>query len=47
MLEIADKDLIGFFDKLYIGTNSNIKSKKTNENNKKKIGFFMLFFIWY
>ena len=47
ILEITDKDLIRFFDELYIKTNSNTKSKKTNENNKKKIGFFMLFFIWY
>src|SRR6266542_766216 len=37
MLETADKDLIGFFDELYIGTNPNTKSNKTNESNKKKL----------
>src|SRR4051812_14957568 len=37
MLEIADKDLIGFFDELYMGTNSHTKSDKTNENNRKKL----------
>ena len=37
MLEVADKDLIGFFDKLYIGTNPNNKINKTNESNKKKL----------
>ena len=37
MLEIADKDLIGFFDELFIGTNPNTKNNKTNENNKKKL----------
>src|SRR5436190_11882556 len=37
MLEIADKDLIGFFDELYAGTNPNTKSDKTKENNKKKL----------
>ena len=35
MLETADKDLIGFFDELYIGTNPDTKSNKTNESNKK------------
>ncbi|PKY59821.1 hypothetical protein RhiirA4_482907 [Rhizophagus irregularis] len=37
MLETADKDLIGFFDELYAGTNPNTKCDKTNENNKKKL----------
>ena len=37
MLEEADKDLIGFFDKLYAGTNPNKKIHKTNESNKKKL----------
>jgi hypothetical protein len=37
MLETADKDLIGFFDELYAGTNPSTKSEKTNENNKKKL----------
>ncbi|UZO00479.1 uncharacterized protein OCT59_011610 [Rhizophagus irregularis] len=37
MLEAADKDLVGFFDELYIGTNPHTKSDKTNENNKKKL----------
>src|SRR6266540_3729397 len=37
MLETADKDLIGFFDELYIGTNPNTKSNKTNGSNKKKL----------
>src|SRR5437016_12050040 len=37
MLETADKDLIGFFDELYMGTNPHTKSDKTNENNKKKL----------
>ena len=37
MLETADKDLVGFFDELYAGTNPNTKSDKTNENNKKKL----------
>src|SRR6266511_214156 len=37
MLEKADKDLIGFFDELYAGTNPNTKSYRTNENNKKKL----------
>ena len=37
MLEAADKDLIGFFDELYIGTNPNNKINKTNESNKKKL----------
>src|SRR6266508_3401793 len=37
MLEKADKDLIGFFDELYAGTNPNTKSYQTNENNKKKL----------
>src|SRR5215216_6556868 len=35
ILEIADKDLVGFFDELFIGTNPNTKNNKTNENNKK------------
>ena len=35
MLETADKDLIGFFDELYAGTNPSTKSKTTNNNNKK------------
>ncbi len=37
MLETADKDLIRFFDELYIETNSDTKSNKTNESNKKKL----------
>src|SRR2546421_675161 len=37
MLEKADKDLIGFFDELYAGTNPSTKSETTNENNKKKL----------
>ena len=37
MLETTDKDLIGFFDELYAGTNPNTKSDKTNENNQKKL----------
>jgi hypothetical protein len=37
MLEIEDKDLIGFFDELYEGTNPNTKSDQTNNNNKKKL----------
>ena len=37
MLETTDKDLVGFFDELYAGTNPNAKSDKTNENNKKKL----------
>ncbi|GBC30562.2 hypothetical protein GLOIN_2v1880440 [Rhizophagus irregularis DAOM 181602=DAOM 197198] len=37
MLETADKDLIGFFDELYAGTNPNTKSETTNNNNKKKL----------
>src|SRR6266498_675292 len=37
MLEKADKDLIGFFDELYAGTNPNTKSYQTNENNKNKL----------
>ncbi|UZO15892.1 uncharacterized protein OCT59_007302 [Rhizophagus irregularis] len=37
MLETADKDLIGFFDELYVGTNPNTKSETTNNNNKKKL----------
>ncbi|CAB4375737.1 unnamed protein product [Rhizophagus irregularis] len=36
-LEIADADLIGFFDELYEGTNPASKSEKTNNNNKKKL----------
>jgi len=36
-LEIADKDLVGFFDELFIRTNPNTKNNKTNENNKKKL----------
>ena len=43
MLETADKDLIGFFDELYAGTNPNAKSDKTNENNKKKLVFLYYF----
>src|ERR1044071_2869000 len=37
MLETADKDLIGFFDELYTGTNPSTKSETTNNNNKKKL----------
>src|SRR6266516_915920 len=37
MLEMADINLIGFFDELYKGTNPNNKSEKTNNNNKKKL----------
>ena len=37
ILEIADADLIGFFDELYEGTNPANKSEKTNNNNKKKL----------
>jgi len=37
MLEMADINLIGFFDELYKGTNPNTKSEKTNNNNKKKL----------
>ena len=37
MLEMADTNLISFFDELYKGTNSNTKSEKTNNNNKKKL----------
>ena len=37
ILEIADADLIGFFDELYEGTNPANKSGKTNNNNKKKL----------
>src|SRR6266542_56890 len=37
MLEIADKYLIRFFDELYIRTNSDTKSNKINESNKKKL----------
>ncbi|UZO16839.1 uncharacterized protein OCT59_008208 [Rhizophagus irregularis] len=33
----TDKDLIGFFDELYAGTNPNTKSETTNNNNKKKL----------
>ena len=43
MLETADKDLVSFFDELYTGTNPNTKSDKTNENNKKKLGFLCYF----
>src|ERR1044072_2105001 len=32
MLETVDKDLIGFFDELYAGTNPNTKSEITNNN---------------
>src|SRR5207248_5446606 len=32
-----DADLISFFDELYKGTNPNTKSRKTNNNNKKKL----------
>jgi len=35
MLEIANKDLIRFFDELYIRTNSDTKSNKINKSNKK------------
>jgi len=44
MLETADKDLIGFFDELYAGTNPSTKSDKTNENNKKKLVSLCYFF---
>ena len=44
MLETADKDLIGFFDELYAGTNPNTKSNKTNEINKKKL-FSLCYFL--
>ena len=37
MLETANKSLIRFFDELYIETNSDTKSNKTNESNKKKL----------
>jgi len=37
MLEMADANLIGFFDELYKGTNPNTKSEMTNNNNKKKL----------
>src|SRR6266511_1053531 len=37
MLEVADANLIGFFDELYEGTNPHTKSEKTNNNNKKKL----------
>ncbi|PKY57661.1 hypothetical protein RhiirA4_478870 [Rhizophagus irregularis] len=37
MLEMADADLVGFFDELFEGTNPNTKSEKTNNNNKKKL----------
>src|SRR5436305_5383666 len=43
MLETADKDLVSVFDELYAGTNSNTKSGKSNENNKKKLGFLCYF----
>ena len=33
MLETTDKDLIGFFDEVYAGTNPNTKSETTNNNN--------------
>ena len=36
ILKNADKDLIGYFNELYIETNPNTKNDKTNENNKKK-----------
>jgi hypothetical protein len=32
MLEVADANLIGFFDELYEGTNPHTKSEKTNNN---------------
>jgi hypothetical protein len=37
MLEMADADLVGFFDELFEGTNPNTKSERTNNNNKKKL----------
>src|SRR3954454_22260492 len=37
MLEMADANLVGFFDELFEGTNPNTKSKRTNNNNKKKL----------
>ena len=37
MLKTANKDLIGFFDKLYTETSPNKKINKTNESNKKKL----------
>jgi len=37
MLEIADADLIGFFDELYKGTNPDTKNEKTNNSNRKKL----------
>ena len=43
MLETADKDLIGFFDELYAGTNPSTKSETTNNNNKKKLVFYVIF----
>ncbi len=45
MLETADKDLIRFFNELYIRTNLNIKSNKTNESNKKKLVFLCYFLV--
>ena len=43
MLETADKDLIGFFDELYAGTNPNTKSNITNEINKKNCFYYVIF----
>src|SRR6266498_1337264 len=37
ILEIADKDLIRFFNELYIRINPDTKSNKTNKSNKKKL----------
>ena len=37
ILEIANKDLIGFFNELYAETSPNKKINKTNESNKKKL----------
>src|ERR1044072_5403211 len=45
MLETVDKDLIGFFDELYAGTNPNIKSEITNNNNKKKLVSLCYFLV--
>ena len=43
ILETTDADLIGFFDELYEGTNPASKLEKTNNNNKKKLGFLCYF----
>ncbi|GES84570.1 hypothetical protein GLOIN_2v1846234 [Rhizophagus clarus] len=45
MLKMADKDLIGFFDELYMGTNPHTKSNKTNENNRKKLVSLCYFWL--